>query len=212
MDDRITAWLDGELPFDALDLLPRVEARALESTLSAAAARLSAVPRPDLTARVMTQLPPPVATHSPSRSASPRSAGAGLRAWLGHGGAAALRPAAALAAITLVIGFALGTLVATRGPAATDAAAPQLFVRFQVEAAGASDVRLAGSFTGWEPRFELTPLDDGQWTVTVPLEPGVHDYVFVLDGERYMIDPHAARVSDGFGGYSSRLALLAPGP
>lgn len=226
MDDRITAWLDDELSFDALDPREQEQARALRSTLDMAAARLAAVPAPDLTSRVMTSLPPVRARGASSRAARAKTASSRDAAWgsprawldrwlagLSTRGAAALRPAAALATFTLLIGFALGTLVATRGTgsAGADAAAPQLFVRFQLEAAGATDVRLAGSFTDWEPRFELTPVDDGQWTVTVPLEPGVHDYVFVLDGDRYVIDPHAARVSDGFGGYSSRLALLDPG-
>ncbi len=48
------------------------------------------------------------------------------------------------------------------------------------------------------------------WSVTVPLEPGVHDYAFVVDGEQWRPDPLAPSVDDGFGGTNSRLALLPP--
>jgi hypothetical protein len=46
--------------------------------------------------------------------------------------------------------------------------------------------------------------------VDVALEPGVYNYVFVVDGEAMRLDPLAPRVTDGFGGSSSRLAVLAP--
>ena len=44
------------------------------------------------------------------------------------------------------------------------------------------------------------------------LEPGVYNYVFVIDGKTLRLDPLAPRVTDGFGGASSRVAVLAPGP
>lgn len=226
MDDRIHAWLDGELPFEALNDRERDEARALEAWIDAAAARMAAEPVPDLTGRVMAALPAPESFEA-REPAGPRP-GPRLRAWL-HSfvptGGFAPRPAFALAALALMVGFGLGTLVpgATAPPPAVadahhaadtagdaDSAVPRVFVRFELEATGASDVRLAGSFSGWEARYELTPIGPGRWMVTVPLEPGVHDYVFVVDGERHVVDPYAPRVSDGFGGFSSRLAILAP--
>jgi hypothetical protein len=213
MNDRIEAWLDGELQFEELAPAEQAEARALTAILGAASARFTSVPTPDLAARVMNALPPVGATSSQAVIV-PTVARPGVRlsvrdrlvAWLPSGGLR-LRPALALAAMSLTIGFALGQLTPR---ATTGDAAPHLFVRFELEAAGATEVRLAGSFTGWEPQLELTPLDDERWSVTVPLQPGVHDYVFIVDGERYVIDPHAARVADGFGGYNSRLALLTP--
>jgi len=44
----------------------------------------------------------------------------------------------------------------------------------------------------------------------VPLEAGVHDYAFVVDGEVWTPDPLATSVDDGFGGENSRLSLLPP--
>jgi hypothetical protein len=228
MDDRIHAWLDGEIPFEALTDEERAEARALEARILAAAASMSRTATPDLTARVMAALPdavpgrqPSVASRQPSVPAPAAvSAGARFRSWLESlvpAGGLAPRPALAMAALALMVGFGLGTLMPRATPAApmgptadADAVVPQVFVRFELEASGATDVRLAGSFTGWEASHEMTPVGPGLWTVTLPLEPGVHDYVFVVDGEHHVVDPYAPRVADGFGGYSSRLALLTP--
>jgi len=44
----------------------------------------------------------------------------------------------------------------------------------------------------------------------VPLEPGVHDYAFVLDGERWVVDPDAPQVDDDFGGANNRLPIISP--
>lgn len=87
---------------------------------------------------------------------------------------------------------------------------PQLFVQFRLEAPDATDVRLAGSFTNWEPRYELHQVVPGNWTITVPLAAGVHDYVFVVNGQRWIPDPYAPRIDDGFGGVNSRISLVAP--
>jgi hypothetical protein len=226
MNDRIHAWLDGELPFESLSEDERVEARALEARILAASARMEQARAPDLTARVMAALPDAVPGRQP-RVPTPAVVpmASRVRSWLRSlvpAGGLAPRPVLALAALALMVGFGLGTLMprttpaALLGPtagtdaAAADAAAPQIFVRFELAASGATDVRLAGSFSGWEASHEMTPVGPGLWTVTLPLEPGVHDYVFLVDGEHHVVDPYAPRVADGFGGYSSRLALLTP--
>lgn len=80
-------------------------------------------------------------------------------------------------------------------------------MQFRLEA-DATQVQLAGSFTNWALSYELHQIAHGVWTVTVPLTPGVHDYAFVLDGQRWVADPYAPHVDDGFGGMNSRLTLL----
>ena len=111
----------------------------------------------------------------------------------------------------ILIAAALLPLIVFRpygsGPANT---APQMFVQFHLDAPDATDVRLAGSFTNWEPRYELHQVVPGAWTITLPLSAGVHDYVFVVNGQRWIPDPYAARVDDGFGGVNSRIALVVP--
>jgi hypothetical protein len=96
------------------------------------------------------------------------------------------------------------------GPSAGDSRDPQLFVQFRLQAPEAMTVRLAGTFTNWQPRYELHESAPGIWTITLPLTPGVHDYVFVVNGEQWVPDPHAPQIDDGFGGTNSRLALLVP--
>src|SRR5262245_41362647 len=49
---------------------------------------------------------------------------------------------------------------------------------------GAENVLLVGDFTGWEDSpIELKKLKDGVWKATVPLDPGVHEYRFKVDGQ-----------------------------
>jgi hypothetical protein len=92
---------------------------------------------------------------------------------------------------------------------ASGGAASHVFVQFRLEAA-ASRVQLAGSFTNWEPRYELLQYAPGIWTITVPLTQGVHDYAFVVDDREWVPDPYAPQIGDGFGGTNSRLTLLSP--
>ena len=89
-------------------------------------------------------------------------------------------------------------------------ATPQIFVEFKLDAPGAQNVSLAGDFTQWQPTHTLKRTNNGVWTIVVPLNPGVHDYAFVVDGERWVSDPAAPAIEDGFGGMNSRVAVLAP--
>lgn len=62
-------------------------------------------------------------------------------------------------------------------------------------------VALVGDFNGWDT--DATPMvrsRGGTWSARVPLEPGRHEYAFVIDGERWVVDPLAPQVPDaGFG-------------
>lgn len=55
---------------------------------------------------------------------------------------------------------------------------------FAIFAPTAEQVRLVGDFTSWEENpIPLKRLKDGTWKGTVTLEPGVHEYRFLVDGE-----------------------------
>lgn len=103
-----------------------------------------------------------------------------------------------------------GGVPAAAGNGAQAGTERTLFVQFHFQASEVSRVQLAGSFTNWEPRYELLQTTPGHWTVTLPLVPGVHDYAFVIDGQQWVADPFAPSVHDGFGGVNSRLAILPP--
>lgn len=75
-------------------------------------------------------------------------------------------------------------------------------VQFMLVAPEAKSVSVVGDFNDWNPG--ATPLreagDAGVWTITVPLTPGRHQYVFMVDGNRWTPDPAAPRaVEDSFG-------------
>jgi 1,4-alpha-glucan branching enzyme len=86
-----------------------------------------------------------------------------------------------------------------------------VFVQFRLDAPGASHVQLAGSFTDWGHPLDLHEVSPGMWKTTLLLEPGVHDYSFIVDGDRWVPDPYAPTVDDGFGGANSRLSLVLAG-
>lgn len=123
----------------------------------------------------------------------------------------AVRPwmaGAALAAAAAVLVF-----VVRPGPGAAPAPIAQraesVFVRFELYAPGAKSVALAGSFNQWNAgAAPLVRVDGtGLWTVTVPLPPGPQQYGFVVDGTRWMPDPAAPAVDDGFGRKNSVIAV-----
>jgi hypothetical protein len=87
--------------------------------------------------------------------------------------------------------------------------AGRVYVQFVVDAGAAESVHLAGDFSDWQPTISLDDADgDGIWSGRVPLEPGVHEYMFVIDGSEWMPDPNAAGSrDDGFGRRNSVLAV-----
>lgn len=63
-------------------------------------------------------------------------------------------------------------------------------------------VAVVGDFNDWDPEKHLLEDDngDGIWTATLKLEPGRYEYMFILDGQKWVPDPEAYRyVRDGFG-------------
>lgn len=99
-------------------------------------------------------------------------------------------------------------------PAALQApAAPaRVYVELRFDAPGASSVDVAGDFTNWQPTVPLQDPDgDGVWTGLVPMSPGIHQYMFVVNGTKWVTDPGAARhVDDGFGHRNAVVAVPAP--
>lgn len=84
-------------------------------------------------------------------------------------------------------------------------------VRFVLGNAGkAQHVAVIGSFNGWTPDGAQMKYDDtlGAWVAEMQLPPGVHEYVFLLDGKKVVADPGAPlSEDDGFGNRNSVLYL-----
>jgi len=110
-----------------------------------------------------------------------------------------LAPALALAAV----------LVLWIMPAKSVAPLSRMTVRFVLVAPEAHAVSLAGTFNQWDAT--ATPLvrsgPSGVWTATLTLPAGQHQYAFVVDGQRWVPDPAAPAVDDGFGRRNSVLTL-----
>lgn len=72
----------------------------------------------------------------------------------------------------------------------------------RADASQVQSIAIVGDFNDWDPHRDLLTDDnnDGIWTVTLKLKPGRYEYMFIIDGEKWVPDPKAYRyVSDGFG-------------
>ncbi|MGD9106789.1 MAG: isoamylase early set domain-containing protein, partial [Desulfobacterales bacterium] len=59
---------------------------------------------------------------------------------------------------------------------------------FSFNAADAGKVSLVGEFNNWDPKKHPMKCDNnGLWTKTVMLEPGIYEYKFLVD-EDWMLD------------------------
>jgi hypothetical protein len=82
-------------------------------------------------------------------------------------------------------------------------------VTISFQAPQARKVSLAGDFNKWSTEKGLMKKEsNGVWTLEVPLEPGTYHYMFVVDGEVWVTDPHAESYrDDGFGNKNSVLRV-----
>jgi Glycogen recognition site of AMP-activated protein kinase len=86
-----------------------------------------------------------------------------------------------------------------------------VYVQFVLEAPGARSVAVAGDFSEWEPTFALEDADgNGVWTGRIPVEAGVHSYMFLIDDVEWQTDPNAdSYQDDGFGNQNAVLAVAS---
>lgn len=125
--------------------------------------------------------------------------------------------AAGAAACVVVLAVAMWPAprpAGTTGPEGTpQRAASPVLVRLVMLQPGARSVQAAGDFNGWDPaNTPLEPTTSGAWTVTLRLEPGRYEYMFVVDGERWVADPFAIeQTDDGFGARNAVLDVRPAG-
>jgi len=75
-------------------------------------------------------------------------------------------------------------------------------VRFVLIKEDASSVSLAGTFNQWSPSSHplVRQKAHGPWTIVVPLPPGEHAFMFLVDGKQWVSPPMAEDYADdGFG-------------
>ena len=206
----VKGLLDGERSL--ADLPPELRAEAEEAErLLGAVDRTPVSLSPALDARVMAAVRRRAA--SPVRRAwrrlvEPREFELRLRIrpWIAWGGALAVVAATAL----VVLGRP--SVIPAGGPTPTRVAArDSIYVRFVLYAPGAKRVAVAGTFNQWDQNAApLVPAGtSGIWTTTLALPVGQHQYAFVVDGQRWVADPGAPAVDDGFGRRNSVVAVTA---
>lgn len=220
MDQRIHDALDGLHVRDDLSAAERDTLAGLEATIASITSPILSAPVPDVSAQVMARVaglavaPLPAPARKPAATVQrwldwlwlPRPFTVNMRAAYGVAAAGFVVLLTAVATSSLTVPPAAPPFAESTSAEWT---APPVYVQFRLEAEGASQVALAGSFTGWEPSYVLRETTPGTWSILIPLASGVHDYAFVIDGTEWVADPHALQLDDGFGGTSSRIALPA---
>lgn len=199
--------LDGELTLSELPLELQAEADEARRLLEAIDRR-DVTFSPGLEARVMQE----VREHAAARRVRANSDPV-LWRWLTTPSVPPWVVGAVAAAAVIALVF--GRPWSGDGPAAVEPAtalAPEsVYVKFILFAPAAKQVTLAGTFNRWDPG--TTPLgrvgDDGVWTVTLGLPVGQHQYAFVVDGQRWVVDPAAPAVDDGFGRKNNVVSVSA---
>lgn len=204
MNEELKRYLDGELDGSELSADLRREAEVWDAFLldvRKSGAREAPV---GLESRIMGSV-----------RAGRRPIGSRLVDWWVHPHAVRVRPTiglAAAAAIAALVFVPRSGLVPGGGSGPADfvqRGQEAVSVQFQLEAPDASTVSLVGSFGGWEAEVALSDPDgDGIWSGRVLLPPGVHEYMFLVNGSELRTDPLAERYrEDGFGNRNAVIAL-----
>lgn len=199
IDPRVHQVLDGELPAEALP----EELRRAVARITTAADLLASAPAapavPSLESRVMAHL----------RRPQPSRARRALQ-WL-------VTPHALVFRVRPAWSLALAAVVAVLTFFSFDDTEPQLgehegIAQFVGRFPGARSVHVLGTFNDWRPgSIALEDQDhDGVWRATVVLPAGTYEYMFVVDGERWVPDHLSERlVADEFGRENSVVIVRA---
>lgn len=78
--------------------------------------------------------------------------------------------------------------------------------RFVLQASGAKEVFVYGSFDRWSKGHKLEKKAFGQWTLDMELARGRYEYKFLVDGE-WRINNDAPSIDDGFGSVNNLLSI-----
>lgn len=203
IDPRLQEALDGERDPGELP----TDLREAYDHLLEAAHLVSATPRLSVAARVMAEI----------RNTTPayHREGAVRRTvrWLGKPRAITLRlrplwTLALAAGLTAILLLPWGTSDFLQPGVAEGVAS------FVGHFPGARSVEVVGSFNDWSRGMLHLHDDDGDgvWHGAAVLPAGPHEYMFVVDGERWVPDPLAGRyVDDGFGaGQQNSVLIVRP--
>ena len=208
---QIERYLDGEIPREALSPELQRDADAFESWVRARTPAVREYAPGWLANRIMVSLPPTPAAPWHQRVVSLLLEPKFIR----------VRPltvglaTAAIAALLLLPRASQMTTPPVQPGLVTQVATgvTPVYVQFVFAAQNAQSVAVAGDFNSWQSDgIALRDADgDGVWTGLIPLRPGQHKYMFVVNGKEWVTDPGADRyVDDGFGMRNAVITVAAP--
>lgn len=98
--------------------------------------------------------------------------------------------------------FAISSLLLIRKTPET------VVVKFMVQVQDAREVALVGDFNGWDENATKLKRENGKWIVELKLKPERYQYMFLVNGEKWMTDPGSKEyVNDGYGNKNSVLDI-----
>lgn len=81
-------------------------------------------------------------------------------------------------------------------------------INFTLEMPEARTVSLVGDFNGWDVNVYKLIRQNGSWKIKLNLPRGRYQYVFVVDGNKWVPDPEAKEyIDNGYGGKNSVLDI-----
>ncbi len=76
-------------------------------------------------------------------------------------------------------------------------------IKFQIKAEKNSDVYVAGTFNGWNPKRNKLKFENGAFSTSILVTKGRHEYKFVVDGT-WCVDPECSEwAPNGIGSLNS---------
>ncbi len=201
MNEQLNRYLDGEIELGALPPELRREAEAWDAFVGDVRDSGAAGAPVGLESRIVGAI-----------RAETKAPWSRVAKWWLNPHSIRVRPLIGLAAAAALAAFLLVPRddVTTEPSGATTAVVGEeaVYVQFVLRAPDATSVAVAGDFNEWVPEIALNDLDgDGIWSGRVRLGPGVHKYMFVIDGTRWITDPYAERYAED--GYGNRNAVIA---
>ncbi|MBU1565431.1 MAG: glycogen-binding domain-containing protein [Proteobacteria bacterium] len=194
MDDSlISLFIDDELDLGEKIIFVETVHSSREFSLEAVALLEQEKRLRDLPARMPVLEPQSVWVGLPVKEISSRSWS--FRSWW--------QPMAGFVAATLLIG--IGFLLMPRQSTLLVAQAEQRFVLYLPQA---SQAKIIGTFTDWNPVPMKKIGTSGYWSLTLKVPQGEHRYSYLIEEDGRMVDPTvAAREHDDFGGENTVIVV-----
>ncbi len=108
------------------------------------------------------------------------------------------------AARTSILAYLLTSILALAPALAYPEADKPMVITFRFHAPDASSIEVIGDFNAWLPGSNSLrgPDQQGKWRALITIPLGMHrsEYIYLVDGQRRVLDTTQPVISDDFGG------------